>query len=68
MDCVKLDKLKKGDKIAILSPSFAAPGKWPWVYELGLKRLREVFELEPVRSGIRSSLFAMNYERPKVGP
>jgi muramoyltetrapeptide carboxypeptidase LdcA involved in peptidoglycan recycling len=45
---MKLQKLKKGDKVAILSPSFAAPGKWPHVYELGLKRIREVFELEPV--------------------
>lgn len=44
----KLHKLKKGDKVAIVSPSFAAPGKWPHVHELGLKRLREVFELEPV--------------------
>ncbi|MFZ2252715.1 MAG: LD-carboxypeptidase [Minisyncoccia bacterium] len=44
----KLPKLKKGDKVAILSPSFAAPGVWPQVYELGLKRLREVFHLEPV--------------------
>ena len=48
MGFVKLNKLKKGDKVAILSPSFAAPGKWPHVYELGLKRLREIFELEPV--------------------
>jgi len=44
----KLNKLKKGDNVAILSPSFAAPGKFPHVYELGLKRLREVFGLEPV--------------------
>lgn len=44
----KLNKLKKGDKVAILSPSFAAPGRWPWVYELGLERIKEVFELEPV--------------------
>ena len=45
---MKLQKLKKGDKVAILSPSFAAPGVWPHVYELGLERLRSVFKLEPV--------------------
>ncbi len=44
----QLPKLQPGDKVAILSPSFAAPGKWPHVHELGLQRLREVFELEPV--------------------
>lgn len=48
MSMRKLQKLKSGDKVAILSPSFAAPGKWPRVYELGLKRLREIFKLEPV--------------------
>jgi hypothetical protein len=37
MDFINLNKLKRGDKVAILSPSFAAPGKWPQVYELGLK-------------------------------
>ena len=44
----KLPKLKVGDKVAIVSPSFAAPGVWPHVYELGLKRVREIFGLEPV--------------------
>jgi len=44
----KLIKLKKGDKVAIISPSFAASAVWPLVHELGLKRIREVFELEPV--------------------
>jgi muramoyltetrapeptide carboxypeptidase LdcA involved in peptidoglycan recycling len=44
----ELQKLRKGDKVAVLSPSFAAPGAWPHVYELGLKRLREIFELEPI--------------------
>lgn len=41
-------KLKKGDKVAIISPSTGLPSIFPWVYELGLKRLREVFQLEPI--------------------
>lgn len=45
---MKLSKLKVGDKVAVLSPSFAAPGKFPHVYELGLRRLRDVFGLVPV--------------------
>lgn len=48
MNFKKLPKMKLGDKVAIVSPSFAAPGVWPHVYELGLKRVREVFSLEPV--------------------
>jgi len=59
----KLQKLKRGNKIAILSPSFAAPGKWPHVYELGLKRLREVFELEPVEFPATRKIGASKEER-----
>ena len=44
----ELQKLRTGDKVAVLSPSFAAPGAWPHVYELGLERLRELFGLEPI--------------------
>lgn len=41
-------RLKKGDKVAIVTPSFAGPYLFPHVYELGLERLRTVFGLEPV--------------------
>lgn len=44
----ELPRLRPGDRVAILSPSFAAAGRWPAVYALGLRRLREVFGLEPV--------------------
>ncbi|MYW46916.1 S66 peptidase family protein [Streptomyces sp. SID161] len=37
-----------GDRIAIVSPSSGLPGLFPLPYELGLKRLREDFGLEPV--------------------
>ena len=43
-----LSKLSKGDRVAVVSPSFAAPAVWPHVYELGLQRIRDVFGLEPV--------------------
>ncbi len=62
---MQLEKLKKGDKVAILSPSFAAPGKWPDVYQLGLKRLREVFGLEPVEFPCTSKIGASGEERAK---
>ncbi len=59
----RLKKLKKGDKVAILSPSFAAPGKWPHVYELGLERIRTVFGLEPVEFPTTKKVGASKDER-----
>jgi muramoyltetrapeptide carboxypeptidase LdcA involved in peptidoglycan recycling len=37
-----------GDRVAVLSPSFAAPGRFPHVHELAMQRLREDFALLPV--------------------
>jgi muramoyltetrapeptide carboxypeptidase LdcA involved in peptidoglycan recycling len=59
----KLPKLKKGDKVAILSPSFAAPGAWPHMNELGQTRLREVFGLEPVEFPTTRKIGATGQER-----
>ncbi|SCF36509.1 Muramoyltetrapeptide carboxypeptidase LdcA (peptidoglycan recycling) [Micromonospora viridifaciens] len=39
---------KPGDRVAVVSPSAGLPGLFPHVYELGLRRLREEFGLEPV--------------------
>lgn len=39
---------KPGDRVALLSPSWAGPAVFPAVHELGVRRLREVFDLEPV--------------------
>lgn len=61
----KISKLKKGDKVAILSPSFAAPAIFPKVYELGLRRLRELFGLEPVEYPATKKLGASKEERAK---
>jgi muramoyltetrapeptide carboxypeptidase LdcA involved in peptidoglycan recycling len=41
-------KPRPGDRVAILSPSAGLPGIFPDVYELGLRRLRSAFDLEPV--------------------
>lgn len=40
--------LKPGDKVAIVSPSSGMPFLFPWVYEQGLNRLKQVFNLQPV--------------------
>jgi len=59
----KLPKLKVGDKVAILSPSFGAPGKWPHMYQLGLERLRDVFRLVPVEYPTTAKIGASGEER-----
>ncbi|MFE9688812.1 S66 peptidase family protein [Micromonospora sp. NPDC005806] len=41
-------KPKPGDRVAVVSPSAGLPGLFPHVHELGLRRLREEFGLEPV--------------------
>ena len=64
-DMRKLPKVKRGDKVAILWPSFAAPGKWPQVYKLGLTRVREVFGLEPVEFPTTKKIGASADERAK---
>ena len=61
----RLPKVKRGDKVAILWPSFAAPGKWPQVYKLGLTRVREVFGLEPVEFPTTKKIGASADERAK---
>lgn len=40
--------LKPGDKVAVLSPSSGMPFLFPWVYEQGLNRVREIFKLQVV--------------------
>ncbi len=44
---IKLEKVKAGDQAAIVSPSAGLPGLFPWVQDLGLERLRDVFGLVP---------------------
>ncbi len=42
-----LPKLKKGDQVAVVSPSSGLAGLFPWVQDLGLERMRENFGLIP---------------------
>lgn len=65
MEFLKFKKAVEGDKVVVVSPSFAAPGKWPHVYELGLKRLKEVFGLDPMELAVTKKLGASQEERSK---
>jgi muramoyltetrapeptide carboxypeptidase LdcA involved in peptidoglycan recycling len=40
--------VEPGDRVAVVAPASNAPESARFVYELGLERMREVFELEPV--------------------
>ncbi len=60
---IPLQKLKKGDCVAILSPSFGAPGTWPHVYQLGLTRLRDEFQLVPIEFPTTTKVGASAQER-----
>lgn len=61
----RLPKLQQGDKVAIVSPSFAAPGMFPAVYEFGLWRLRDVFGLVPVEFPTTKKLGSSTQARAK---
>ena len=41
-------KLRPGDRVAVLSPSFAAPGAFPQVHEQAMRRLRADIGVAPV--------------------
>lgn len=45
---IKLQKLSRGDSVSIISPSADLAGQWPWVLDLGLKRLKDELGLIPV--------------------
>ena len=47
-DLVHPPKARRGDRIAVLSPSFAAAGAFPAVHEQAMRRLTEVTGLTPV--------------------
>ena len=57
-------KLAPGDRVAVVSPSYAAPGAFPAVHEQAMRRLREEFRLEPVEYPTTRRLA----HRPRTGP
>jgi muramoyltetrapeptide carboxypeptidase LdcA involved in peptidoglycan recycling len=47
-DFIIPERLKAGDRVAIVAPSSGAAAMFPGIYQQGLERMREVFGLEPV--------------------
>ena len=58
-------KASPGDKVAVLSPSFAAPGFAPEVHEQAMRRLTEVTGLVPVEYPTTRQLGASAEDRAK---
>ena len=56
-------KLRPGDRVAVVSPSFAAPARYPQLHEQAMRRLREDFGLEPVEYPTTRRLGAPARER-----
>ncbi|MBE3075178.1 MAG: LD-carboxypeptidase, partial [Actinobacteria bacterium] len=55
--------VQPGDTVAILSPSWAGPGVFPHVQDLGLQRLRADLHLEPVEYPTTRKVGATPQER-----
>ena len=56
-------KARPGDRVAVLSTSFAAPALYPQIHEQGLERLAELTGLEPVEYPTTRRLGAPAAER-----
>ncbi|MHB1493597.1 MAG: S66 family peptidase [Thermoplasmataceae archaeon] len=62
----KPGRLKRGDKIAIVSPSRTLPSIFPTLAEQGIENLREYFGLEPVIFPHAFSPIEIIYKNPKL--
>ncbi|MBA2676952.1 MAG: LD-carboxypeptidase [Ktedonobacteraceae bacterium] len=60
---VRPPKLQPGDKVAILSPSSGLPEIFPAVYEQGLRRLQDLFQLTPVEYPTTCKMNSLPTER-----
>ncbi|MDO5633527.1 MAG: LD-carboxypeptidase [Micrococcus sp.] len=62
---VQPPKARPGDRIAVVSPSFAAPGFAPEVHEQAMRRLAEVTGLVPVEFSTTGQLGASAQDRAR---
>ena len=65
MDLLHPPKARPGDRIAVLSPSLAAPGFAPEVHEQAMERLTELTGLVPVEYPTTRQLGASPAERAR---
>ncbi|WP_134668524.1 S66 family peptidase [Halorussus marinus] len=65
-DFVVPPALDRGDRVAIVSPGSGAAAEYPHVYELGLERLRNVFDLAPVEYPTATADGEYLYDHPEA--
>ena len=63
MELLHPRKARPGERIAVVSPSFAAPGVAPRIHEQAMERLREATGLEPVEYPTTRKVGATAQER-----
>ncbi|WP_132058029.1 S66 family peptidase [Halorussus amylolyticus] len=64
-DFVVPSALEPGDRVAIVAPGSNRATDYPHVYELGLERLREVFDLEPIEFPTATKDSEYLYDHPE---
>lgn len=62
---VKPAPVREGDKVAVLSPAWAAPAYFPAIHEQAMRRLEEIFGLEVVEYPTTRALGASPEERAR---
>ncbi|WP_026674782.1 S66 peptidase family protein [Alkalihalobacterium bogoriense] len=63
---IKPRKLKKGSKVAIISPSSGLPYLYPEIYELGLEKIREVLQVEVIEMPTARMSPVQLYDNPAL--
>lgn len=64
-DQTSLPRLRRGDRVAVVSPSFAAPGFAPEIHEQAMRRLAELTGLVPVEYPTTRQLGASPQDRAR---
>lgn len=66
MNNLKLKQIRKGSKIAVISPSAGLPSLFPDIYELGLRNMADILEIEVVEMPTARMDRKKLYENPSL--
>ena len=66
MSWIKPNRLEKGDKVAIVSPSRLSASVFPKLFKLGVDNLRRFFELDPIISPHATLSIEQGYLHPEL--
>src|SRR5476651_2481527 len=66
MNFLKPRRLSKGDTVAVLSPSWGGPSRFPHVFDMGLRNLESVFGLKIKEYPTARMDADVTYKNPKL--